>query len=185
MAQVIRFTACQPVPWKNGAGATRELWKLEDAAGVLIRISVAEITGDQPFSSFPGIDRVILQLEGPAMRLNINGQDCPLMPLRPQAFVGEAVVRCRLEGQGRALDLNLMCRRKAFRPTMERITLAAGQGLRLGGEAAISALLALTPCHLSGAVEAELGRYDLLLATAPAHVIPRQDAQFIVLTATP
>lgn len=185
MTKVIRFAACQPVPWKNGAGATRELWKMEDAAGVLIRISVAEITGDQPFSSFPGIDRVIVQLEGPAMRLNINGQDCPLMPLHPKAFVGEAVVTCRLEGQGRALDLNLMCRRTAFRPTMKRITLAAGQGLRLDGRAGVSALLALSPCHLSGAVDAGLGRYDLLLATGLARVTPQQDAQFIVLTATP
>ena len=73
VARLIRHADCPPVPWKNGAGTTRELWALRDAGGVLVRISIAEITGAQPFSEFPGTDRIIAQLDGPPMVLTIDG----------------------------------------------------------------------------------------------------------------
>lgn len=175
-----------PAPWKNGAGSTRELWRLDDAEGMLIRISVAEITGAQPFSRFPGIDRVILQLEGPPMMLVIDGEETPLALHRPQPFAGEAAVDCRLAGPGRALDLNLMGRRGAWLPSMTPVALTAGESLSLLGEGGeVQALLALAPCRLSAPHQLGLSRYDLLLADAGMTITAEDEARLILLTATP
>ncbi len=146
--RVIRIADCPPVPWKNGAGATREVWKLADAAGeVLVRISIAEITGDQRFSVFPGIDRIILQLDGPPMFLTIDGTACALKPHHPKAFPGEAVVQCALQGQSPAHDLNIMCRRGLWQSKMKVIDLAQGDTFTATSE--VSVLLALSPSRLS------------------------------------
>lgn len=184
MIRLIRFADCPPVPWKNGAGATRELCRRSDAAGdMLVRISVAEITGAQPFSSFPGIDRLILQLEGPAMTLTIDGTACPLMPLEPHPFAGEAVVACALAGEGKALDLNLMCRRGAFRPSMRLIEAAAGKAIGFGKDGNVAALVALGPCDLSGGPTGKMGQYDLLVAESPVEVRAGRSVRFIRIDA--
>lgn len=181
--RVIRIADCVPAPWKNGAGSTRELWRLDDADGMLIRVSVAEITGDQPFSSFAGTDRVILQLDGPAMVLRVDGQDHEIAS--PFAFPGEARVTCRLSGLGKAHDLNLMVRRGAFQAGMEVISAAAGEPIRMGTAAGMSALLSLAPSRLTGTVDVDLERHDLLLTTEPCSIVPGQDGRFVLLTATP
>lgn len=184
MIRLIRFADCPPAPWKNGAGATRELWKRSDPAGeVLARISVAEITGAQPFSSFPGIDRVILQLEGPPMTLTIDGAACPLAPLSPQPFAGEAIVTCALAGGGRALDLNLMCRRGVFRPSMRLIEAPADEILGFGKGGDVAALLALGPCDIAGGLTGKMGKYDLLVAERPAEIRADRAARFIRIDA--
>lgn len=184
MIRLIRFAACPRVPWKNGAGATRELWRRSDAAGdMLVRISVAEITGAQPFSSFPGIDRLILQLEGPPMTLIIDGAACPLAPLSPQPFAGEAIVTCALAGDGRALDLNLMCRRGVFRPSMRLIEAAAGEVLSFGKDGDVAALLALGACHLMGGPPGKMDKYDLLVAERPVEIRADRSVRFIRIDA--
>jgi environmental stress-induced protein Ves len=42
------------MPWKNGGGVTRELLAWPGGGDWQVRISVAEIEADGPFSSFPG-----------------------------------------------------------------------------------------------------------------------------------
>lgn len=180
--RLIRFADCTPAPWKNGAGSTRELWRQEDADGVLIRLSVAEITGDQPFSGFPGLDRIILQLDGPPMTLQVDGQDHPIAA--PFAFPGEARVTCRLSAPGPAHDLNLMLRRTAFRGSMDIRSFAQGAAVSMGGDsAALSAFLALTPCILSGPCDMALAPWDLLLAERPTDLVARTDGQGVLLAA--
>ncbi|MEH7830273.1 HutD/Ves family protein [Gemmobacter denitrificans] len=165
--RIIRFADCPPAPWKNGAGSTRELWRLEDADGMLARISVAEITGNQPFSSFPGIDRIILQLDGPAMVLSLAGKDHHIAT--PFAFPGEAQVSCHLSGSGVAHDLNLMVRRDRFVPRMELETSVAGEALDPGATAFL--MLASAQLVLPG-IPVERG--DLILPGAKAPILDRQ-----------
>ena len=57
-----------PQPWKDGAGMTREIAVGgADAENFDWRISVAALTGDAPFSAYPGIDRCITLLHGAGM----------------------------------------------------------------------------------------------------------------------
>lgn len=186
MADIIRFADCPPVPWKNGAGTTRELWARRDSAGAaLIRISIAEISGAQDFSAFPGIDRVILQLDGPPMTLTIDGVSHPLAPLTPLPFAGEARVACRMDGPGHAHDLNLMCRRGDFRPAIRRLTLRAGEGLMLGDKGTVTAVLALSPCAVGTPGAVRLETLDLLVGADRFRFEATTPADLIVLEARP
>jgi environmental stress-induced protein Ves len=186
VVELIRLADRPPVPWKNGAGTTRELWARRDAAGaVLIRVSIAEISGTQDFSAFPGIDRVILQLDGPPMVLTIDGQPCPLRPLDPQPFPGEARVACRLEGTGAAHDLNLMCQRSAFGPRMQHLSLRPGERISLGGAGGVAAVLALGALRLSAPMEVALSARDLVVGNAPFEIEATHPGEVIVLEARP
>jgi len=99
-----------PVPWKNGGGVTRELLAWPAGGDWKLRISVAEIASDGPFSSFPGVDRWFAVLAGGGVALTIDGREERRRAGDPAlAFSGEAKVDCRLL-QGPSRDLNLMLR---------------------------------------------------------------------------
>ena len=52
--------------WRNGGGRTRELLAWPDAADWKVRVSVADVESDGPFSAFPGVQRWFAVLEGAA-----------------------------------------------------------------------------------------------------------------------
>ena len=132
-----RFTlsALPAQPWKNGGGLTREIAVMPPAAGTADftwRVSVAEIARDGPFSAFPGVDRQILLLAGPGVRLRSAGATPPINhllnePLVPFAFAGETAISASLLG-GPSQDLNVMTRRGVMRATVE----VARSGVRIG-----------------------------------------------------
>ena len=108
--RVLRHRDRAPGPWANGGGLTYEV--LRSPAHVENfdwRLSVAEVAAEGPFSSYPGVDRILLLLSG-TMRLTIDGDahDVPLFT--PQHFRGEAAVTSALPS-GPTMDLNVMTRR--------------------------------------------------------------------------
>jgi environmental stress-induced protein Ves len=133
-----RLQGAFPQPWRNGAGVTHELlaWAPERAAGAhrfgnpqhtdwAVRVSVADITQDGPFSAFPGIDRCFTVLQGPGVVLTLRGADLRLTPdSEPLAFDGADAPGCRLIS-GATRDLNLMARQSTGRAWMQRAV--AGQ----------------------------------------------------------
>src|ERR1700722_15489211 len=89
------------IPWKNGGGTTRNLLVVPEGAGFddfLWRISLAEVGESGPFSRFPGVDRVIVLLEGNGMTLrDAGGSTFSLTaPFVPHAFPGEALIHASL-----------------------------------------------------------------------------------------
>jgi environmental stress-induced protein Ves len=104
--------------WKNDGGWTTEVARSADdsAAGFRWRISIAEIESDGPFSSFPGIDRDLLLLEGNGIELDIDDAAAHRVTRRFERvrFNGESDVRCRLLA-GPTRDFNVMARRDAVR----------------------------------------------------------------------
>ncbi|QEU96913.1 HutD family protein [Streptomyces kanamyceticus] len=116
---VLRWSEYPSVPWKNGGGITREvasgvvrtpLVPAEFTVGFDWRVSVADVDAQGPFSSFPGIDRVITLVEGDGMVLTVEGTAQSVAPLVPFAFSGDAATDCRLEA-GAVRDMNVMTRR--------------------------------------------------------------------------
>lgn len=104
------------VPWKNEGGQTRELCVEPPEAGFadfVWRASVADVGRDGDFSTFDGIDRTIVLLEGGGFSIASEGR--PLHDLRdcfaPFAFAGELKVSVQLHGAP-TLDFNLMIRRE-------------------------------------------------------------------------
>lgn len=111
-------------PWKNGRGRTRELLAWPEAAQWLLRVSVAEIEADAPFSSFDNIDRCIAVLQGAGIVLTLRRGKITLTPDDDAcAFAGEDAPACQLIA-GPTRDLNLMVRRDAGRAVMQRSPLA-------------------------------------------------------------
>jgi environmental stress-induced protein Ves len=97
-------------PWKNGGGVTREL--LAEPAGDdwRVRVSVADVDADGPFSSFPGVDRWFAVLDGAGVVLCVDGVEHRCSPVGDAiAFAGGATTTCRLV-DGPTRDLNLMLR---------------------------------------------------------------------------
>jgi environmental stress-induced protein Ves len=134
----VRLQEAPALPWRNGGGVTRELlaWAAmrtaeasegpqAQATDWAVRVSVADITQDGPFSAFPGIDRCFAVLEGNGVVLTLRGEDQHLTPHSdPLAFDGAQAPGCRLI-KGPTRDLNLMVRQSAGRAWMQRTV--AGQ----------------------------------------------------------
>jgi uncharacterized protein len=96
--------------WRNGGGTTRELLAWPATGEWQVRISVADIEADGPFSAYPGVERWFTVLQGAGVELTLDGAaqrlhrgDAPLQ------FDGAAAVHCRLI-DGPTRDLNLMLR---------------------------------------------------------------------------
>lgn len=108
---VVRFEDVKPQPWKNGGGVTRELLAWPTAADWLVRISVADIEKDGPFSAFPGIKRTITVLSGAGIRLGepLNVELRSKKP--PFTFSGDLAPDCELV-RGPTSDLNAMFNEK-------------------------------------------------------------------------
>jgi environmental stress-induced protein Ves len=119
----VRLADCPFVPWRNGGGRTRELLAWPSADAWQVRVSVAEIEADGPFSAFPGIDRCFAVLDGAGVVLSLPGGDRRLTPHDDSLhFPGEAAPMCRLI-DGPTRDLNLMVRRGAGTASMQRTPL--------------------------------------------------------------
>ncbi|GAB3626478.1 Protein Ves [Pandoraea terrae] len=110
-------------PWKNGGGVTRELAVAPPRASLdnfVWRASVADVSASGPFSTFPGIDRVIVLLDGDGMVLaGADGTSHRLTTrFAPHVFPGETPIEATLTG-GATRDFNLMVRRAHARGAVE------------------------------------------------------------------
>ncbi|MFF7333469.1 HutD family protein [Streptomyces sp. NPDC008150] len=115
--RVLRADDRKPAPWKNGGGVTSEVAAYPAGAGTddfLWRISVADVERGGPFSTFPGVDRIITVVDGPGMELTVDEVAHRVdAPYEPFAFSGDAATECRLLG-GPVVDFNVMVRRSAM-----------------------------------------------------------------------
>ncbi|MEV6417291.1 HutD family protein [Kribbella sp. NPDC051718] len=100
MARILTPDTVTAVPWRNGAGSTRQL--VDDLAGW--RLTVADLDQDATFSDFPGLDRTFLPLVDVVLR--IDGDRRPVPRATVIDFPGEASVAVELvAGPGRAVNL--------------------------------------------------------------------------------
>ena len=76
---------------------------------------MADVASDGPFSSFPGIDRTLIVVEGEGIELDVEGIVYPLDAANPKlSFSGDDITTGRLLS-GPIRDLNVMTRRGQFR----------------------------------------------------------------------
>ncbi len=99
-----------PQPWANGGGCTRELQAWPAGPDWRLRISLADIDDDGPFSAFAGVQRWFAVVEGGGVVLSLAEGDVRLTPASaPLCFDGADAPGCRLV-DGPTRDLNLMLR---------------------------------------------------------------------------
>ena len=127
MVYTFNTAALPATPWKNGGGTTREIVCQPPGADMDSfdwRVSIATIAAAGPFSAFPGVDRVILLLDGAGVHLQGGGIDHRLdTPGVPYAFSGDVALGCALLG-GASTDFNLMTRRGRVQPQVRVLTTA-------------------------------------------------------------
>lgn len=186
---LVLLSDCPPQPWRNGGGTTRELlrWPAALAAGAnvrnadaaddwLVRVSVAEIACDGPFSAYPGVDRWFAVLDGAGVTLLLppgprdgashgdsraeangelrgepDGERRRAHARHPGddalAFAGEAAPGCTLI-DGPTSDLNLMVRRGPAPFAIRASMRLAQPGSAQRGRRPWRALYAHAPCRL-------------------------------------
>lgn len=120
----IRPSEGRLMPWKNGGGTTLE-WAVEPPGATLEtgfrwRLSSAEVGASGPFSTFPGLERWLVLLEGAGFRIDFGARGSvdltePLVPLR---FSGDWPAAATLV-EGPCTDLNLMVDPRSCRARME------------------------------------------------------------------
>jgi hypothetical protein len=124
------------MPWKQGGGSTLEL--AVDPPGATLesgfgwRLSSAQIQENGPFSSFPGLERWILLLDGAGFELDFATQGRALLdePLRPLRFSGDWPASAVLL-EGPCSDLNLMVDPRRWRTRIQVLTGLAPRHLPL------------------------------------------------------
>ncbi len=108
MARLIRADDVAPQPWRNGGGLTRELLAWPSTEQSDLRIAVANIDVDGPFSSYEGVERWITVISGIGVALAFgDGVRELVRGDEPLCFDGAAAPGCRLL-DGPTRDLNLM-----------------------------------------------------------------------------
>lgn len=119
------------MPWKNGGGVTTELFRLPDphSEDFLLRISIAKVASSGPFSTFVGIDRHLIILNGNGCILNGDKTLSTHSPVF--SFPGEMKINCELV-DGAFNDFNVMIKRGWKQASLSRNRISSssvkGQG---------------------------------------------------------
>jgi environmental stress-induced protein Ves len=111
VVHIVRTADIAPQAWRNGGGVTRELlaWPI-GAEPWMLRVSVADIEADGPFSAFLGVERWFCVISGAGVVLQFaEGERRLTQNDPPLRFDGAAAPGCRLI-KGATRDLNLMLR---------------------------------------------------------------------------
>lgn len=102
---IVSAASVAPEPWANGLGVTRVLTER-----LAWRLSIAEIRGRMPFSSLPGIDRMLIPLDRSELTLGIEGVPHRVTRGRGIRFAGEDRVVPSTSGRPASV-VNIMVRR--------------------------------------------------------------------------
>lgn len=96
-------------PWANGAGVTTVVLREPDGPDWKVRISVATVEHDGPFSALPGTRRVLVPLDAPMTLRFPDGHDLHAARMGVLVFDGEPAPTGLLP-EGATRDFNLMLR---------------------------------------------------------------------------
>lgn len=132
---LVRFAGRPPTAWRNGHGSTRELARrLLGVRGpdFVWRISVAEVTEDAEFSTFPGVERTVVPIWGQGLGLDVDGVHTDVALFQPFAFSGEAHTSVQpVDGPARVL--NVMTKSSRMVAHVEVVDLADGRPVTIAG----------------------------------------------------
>jgi hypothetical protein len=162
MIHVRHLADCAEQAWKNGGGTTRELlsWPPQ-APNWTLRLSVARIARDGPFSAYPGVGRWFAVLSGEGVELSWAGEEQQAQPhLRPGTapvmFDGAEPPGCRLLG-GATEDLNLMFKNELCKARLQ-VAVAGSEWSPAGSWRGLYTAL---PCRLHAAASMDLPAHSL------------------------
>ncbi|MEI7029829.1 HutD family protein [Streptomyces pratensis] len=180
--RVLRAADRPPKPWRNGGGLTREIAAFPEGAGADgfdWRVSLADVTADGPFSSFPGVDRTLTVVEGAGMDLVVGGEHHIVdEPLWPHDFPGDLPTDGFLLG-GPVVNLNVMRRRDRARA---ETAVVCGTVRLLPPPGGTVLAVSLDDGAVLEDADIRLERYDAVLAAGESPGVLRTMGQAVVIT---
>lgn len=134
--KLLRREQYPEIPWKNGRGSARLIAVSPPGATfdeIDWQVSRPEIARDGPFSTFPGLDRQFMLVDGTGLTLRLRADpDGPAFEqsitkaLEPFAFRAEWDVECLLH-EGPVQVFNVMTRRGRIGARLEIVEASAGR----------------------------------------------------------
>lgn len=121
---VIPRSAQREEPWANGAGSTTVILREPDDANWMVRISIAKVEHDGPFSELPGTRRTLVPLDAPMTLRFPDGRELAGPRFGAMQFNGAPAPVCVLP-EGPTRDFNLMLRGNARGEALPRTLLDA------------------------------------------------------------
>ena len=117
MLRLIRQSEMLEGPWRNGMGVSWEIasHKETGATDFSWRFAKARIDRDVPFSIYPGMDRVFMQISGNGLDLEFEGGHILAVHESnvPHVFACDVPLTCKLR-DGPCFDLNLFTVRGVY-----------------------------------------------------------------------
>ncbi|MDQ6715274.1 MAG: HutD family protein [Actinomycetota bacterium] len=162
---LVRFGDRTATPWKNGQGSTREIARrLLGGKGphFVWRLSVADITHDADFSSFPGVERSAMLISGGGLVLEVAGSPHELRPFEPFSFDGGAETHARLTS-GPASILNVMTVSNRMSASVRVADLSNGRPLSIAGATVLVQLTGQSTVYAADGASAHLRPLDALV----------------------
>jgi|TARA_B110000967_G_scaffold172981_1_gene184329 environmental stress-induced protein Ves len=95
------------VPWKNGGGITREISQAKTSNGFTWRLSIADVSAEGAFSSFPGMSRILTVIEGRGLQLQSPSMTHDVPLFAPFSFSGDLDIHSLLSN-GAIRDFNVI-----------------------------------------------------------------------------
>ena len=140
MLRLIRQSEMASGPWRNGMGISWEIasHREQNAKEFSWRFAKARIDRDVPFSIYPGMDRVFMQISGNGLDLEFEGgQKIEVHQSNvPYAFACDIPLNCKLL-DGPCFDLNLFTTRGVYEAQASVLKLSGMETLDLTGVDAV------------------------------------------------
>lgn len=115
MANIVYPKDFKEMPWKNGQGTTKEIFRIPHESQPdqsYFRISTALVAQSGRFSEYPNMNRFLMLLEGKGFNLHFEDQTKVTLSAGYDSFEfeGEESINCQLI-EGPCLDFNVMTMR--------------------------------------------------------------------------
>ncbi len=161
---LVRFEQRPSTRWRNGRGSTREVAaRLLGVTGpeFVWRLSVAEVTEDVEFSTFPGVERSATLIDGHGLALVVGGTPHVLRTYEPFSFDGESATFAR-PSSGPVRLLNVMTRINRMSARVRVGDLSDGRPVTVAGATVFVQLTGGSTAYAADGASAELGPLDAL-----------------------
>jgi environmental stress-induced protein Ves len=178
VTRILRASDRDWQPWANGGGVSAVLFESLEGGAPRVRIALAAIDRDGPFSDYSGFERTLLHAGGPPLVLVVDGVRHTLSRADQLVFDGGAPVEA-LDVRGPVSALNLMLRHDSTGTIVVRdgtdLDLVAGAGTTLALLLSGAPTVAGRPLAPLDAVLLEPGapvRFVGRATVAVVHVLP-------------
>lgn len=119
MIKILNSSDYREMPWKNGGGITREIFRYPETGEWDLRISMAQVDQSGPFSQFPGMMRHLVLLTGKGMKLTSGDFEVVMdRALLPLTFSGEFEINAELI-DGSNTDFNVFWKKSEYTCTLQ------------------------------------------------------------------